>query len=180
MASVASKRSLPSVRPSSVSRYSLSGLTGWKSQMDSQVRRYQPADEDSIVAIWRAASQSAHPFLSAAFLTQEERKIREVYLPNAETWVFVQGAAVVGFIALLGDEVGAVFVHPELQRSGIGRALMDMVVGVRGTVFLDVFKANRIGRSFYDRYGFTLEREHVHHETGQPLLRLCYRGLVEW
>ena len=144
--------------------------------MDSQVRRCQPADEDSIVAIWRAASQIAHPFLSAAFLMQEERKIREVYLPNAETWVFEQGSTVVGFISLLGDEVGAVFVHPKSQRSGIGRALMDIVVGIRGKVFVNVFKANRIGRSFYDRYGFTLEREHVHDETGQPLLTLCYRG----
>ena len=147
--------------------------------MESQVRRYQPADEASIVAIWRAASQSADSFLNAAFFTQEERRICEVYLPNAETWVFEQGTAVVGFIAMLGNEVGAIFVRPESQRAGIGRTLMDTVVDIRGTVFLDVFKANRIGRSFYDRYGFTLEREHVHDETGQPLLRLCYQGLVE-
>ena len=56
---------------------------------------------------------------------------------------------------------------------------MDMVVGVRSTVFVEVFKANRIGRGFYYRYGFTLESEHVHDETGQPLLRLCYRCVVE-
>ena len=144
--------------------------------MDGHIRPYQPADGDSIIAVWLAANQMAHPFLTDEFLAWEKRKIREVYFPNADIWVFEREATIVGFVALIGDEVGAIFVHPAAQRSGIGHALMDMAVGLRGEVFLDVFKANPIGCAFYDRYGFTIEYEHNHEETGQPLLRLCYRG----
>ncbi len=78
------------------------------------------------------------------------------------------------FIAVIGNEVGGIFVHPGAQRKGIGKALMDVAVQLRGEVFLDVFKSNWLGRSFYDRYGFSIEYEHIHEETRQPLLRLCY------
>ncbi len=39
---------------------------------------------------------------------------------------------------------------------------------------MEVFKANRIGRDFYRRYGFAFMEEHIHEETGEPLLRLVY------
>ena len=147
-----------------------------KTQMDGHIRPYQPADDDSIIAVWFAASQIAHPFLTDEFLAREKRRMREVHLLNADIWVFERQAQTIGFVALIGDEVGAIFVHPGAQRVGIGHALMDMAVRRRGEVFLDVFKANWLGRAFYDRYGFSIEYEHIHEETGQPLLRLCYRG----
>ena len=140
-----------------------------------QVRRYQSGDDDQIVAAWRAASAFAHPFLPPEFFADEAQKIREVYLPNAKTWVCVEGSAVVGFIAVLDDEVGGLFVHPAVWRRGAGRSLMDTVVAeAYGAVSVEVFKANRIGRAFYDSYGFKFEREHVCETTGQPVLRLSY------
>jgi putative acetyltransferase len=36
----------------------------------------------------------------------------KLYLPNADTWVAETNGAVVGFIALLGNFVGAIFVEP--------------------------------------------------------------------
>ncbi len=144
--------------------------------MNGTTRLYRPSDDDAIISVWLAASQIAHPFFTDAFFADEERKIREVYLPNAETWVFEQQATIVGFVASVGDEVGGLFVHPNSQRLGIGTALMDLVVNRRGEVFLDVFKANEIGRAFYDRYGFVTEREHIHEDTGHPQLRLRYRA----
>jgi putative acetyltransferase len=39
---------------------------------------------------------------------------------------------------------------------------------------VEVFKANTIGRSFYEKYGFRLIEELVDAETGQPVLKLRY------
>jgi putative acetyltransferase len=138
------------------------------------IRPYAEQDVDALIEVWRAASQIATPFLSAEFLAQEADNIRNLYLPNAETWVIDSEDTVAGFIALIGDEVGAIFVHPNYQGQSLGRALMDHAVSLRKSLFLDVFKENAVGRRFYDRYGFQYENEHTHEETGQQLLRLVF------
>jgi putative acetyltransferase len=138
------------------------------------IRPYAERDVEALIEVWRAASQIATPFLSAEFLVQEADNIRNLYLPNAETWVIESGDTVAGFIALIGDEVGAIFVHPDHQGQSLGRALMDYAVSLRNSLFLDVFKENAVGRRFYDRYGFQYENEHTHKETGRQLLRLVF------
>ena len=94
----------------------------------------------------------------------------------AETWVYEDEERVVGFIALIGDEVGAIFVYPEMQGHGVGRALMDHARGLRDKLELNVFKQNEKGRRFYDRYGFRFVSEHVNEQTGRPELRLELTG----
>ena len=138
------------------------------------IRPYAPADTGRIVSIWQAASALATPFLEPAFLAREADNIRRLYLPVAETWVCVHAGMPVGFMSLLGDEVGALFVHPAEHGGGHGRALMDQAVALRGSVYLDVFEDNAIGRRFYEGYGFGFDRAHVHEETGFLLHRLTY------
>ena len=136
------------------------------------IRAYKEDDKEILVEIWRAATEIATPFLPADFIAGEPDNIRNLYLPNAETWVYETAESVVGFIALIGNEVGAIFVHPIVQGQGVGRALMDHAASLRDSLCLDVFKENAIGRRFYDRYGFQLENEHVHEPTGHLLVHL--------
>ena len=136
------------------------------------IRLYEDRDLEDILTAWAAASEIAHPFLTKEFLAQERENIPNVYLPNAETWVYEDGGRVVGFVALIGNEVGAIFVHPNQQRKGVGCILMDKARELRDELEVEVFKANQIGRSFYERYGFVHLQEKVHDQTGFDLLRL--------
>ena len=136
------------------------------------IRNYQASDVGDVLAVWEAATKVAHPFLNDDFLAQERHNIPNVYLPNAETWIWEMEGRVVGFIALIGNEVGAIFVEPRLHGSGIGRALMDHARDLRSELEVEVFEGNAIGRSFYKRYGFELMHEKVHEQTGFNLLRL--------
>jgi putative acetyltransferase len=138
------------------------------------IRKYRESDCEALIEVWFAASQVATPFLSDEFLAEERDKIRKIYLSKAETWVFEIEDTVAGFIALIGNEVGALFVHSKLQGRGIGRALMDHAAGLRDSLYLDVFKENAVGCRFYDRYGFRFEREHVHEQSGHSQIRLVY------
>ena len=140
------------------------------------IREYRPSDLDDVLDTWEAASAVAHRFLAEEFLRQERHNIPNVYLPIAETWVWEVEGAVVGFIALIKNEVGAIFVHPSYHGSGIGRALMDKARALRGNLEVEVFERNAIGRAFYDRYGFVLLNKHVHEPTGQAVLRLALRA----
>lgn len=57
-------------------------------------REDQPADRDDVLRVWVDAS------------ALERKSIRNVYLPGAETWVWEADGRVVGFISLLGNEIG--------------------------------------------------------------------------
>lgn len=136
------------------------------------IRAYQPADLDDVLSVWSRASELAHPFLGEAFASAERENIATVYIPNAETWVWEQSGRVVGFIALLGNEVGGLFVDPDFHGTGVGRALMDHARARRGPLEVEVFTSNVIGRAFYAKYGFTLMHQMTHAETGLAIMRL--------
>jgi putative acetyltransferase len=136
------------------------------------IRKYNAEDLAELLDVWYDASQIGHPFLSRDFLDQERRTVIQEYLPNAETWVFEEEGQVVGFIALIGNEVGGIFVTPRRHGQGIGRALMDHARASRNHLDVEVFEANEIGRAFYHAYGFKVIRPVVHEETGEPVLRL--------
>jgi len=140
------------------------------------IRTYDPNDQPELLEVWLRASRLAHPFLDDAFLEQEHRDIVNRWLPIAETWVFEEAGHVAGFIALIGHEVGAIFVDPARHGRGIGRRLMDHARRLRGELEVEVFEANAIGRSFYDAYGFEPVGRSVHGPTGQRVLRLKLRG----
>jgi putative acetyltransferase len=138
------------------------------------IREYVDKDCEGVIEAWHAASLVATPFLSDKFMSEERGNIRTNWLPLAETWVSEVDDTVAGFISLIGNEVGAIFVHPDYQGRGIGRELMDHAVSLRDELFLDVFEENNIGRRFYDRYGFQFENKHLHDDTGHMQLRLSY------
>jgi putative acetyltransferase len=144
--------------------------------MTGRLRPYEASDQDQIVTAWLAASRVAHSFLSEAFLDQEAKNIRDVYLPNAVTWVYELDGIVVGFISLIENEVGGIFLDPTFHGQGIGRVLMDKAVELCGDLILEVFEQNTIGRRFYKRYGFLEESRSVHVATGQTLIRLTFQA----
>ena len=143
-----------------------------RSEPPATIRPYRDEDRDTVLHIWLTANAVAHPFLGEDFLCTEQDKVRDVYLPAAETWVAEADGRVVGFISLLGHQVGGLFLAPAWHGRRIGKALMDKAVAERGTLELDVFAANEIGRRFYDRYGFVDADNYLHAPTGQRVLRL--------
>jgi len=136
------------------------------------LRPYEPADCEQLLDVWARASTLAHSFLSKAFIEQERRNIPTVYLPVAETWVWAVDGRVTGFISLIGNEVGALFVDPDCHRGGIGRSLIEQARTLRGDLEVEVFERNALGRRFYEHVGFKLIERKIHEPTGFELLRL--------
>ncbi|MCZ4695007.1 GNAT family N-acetyltransferase [Ancylomarina euxinus] len=139
------------------------------------IRKYIESDIDEILEVWYQASRMAHPFLDADFMGMEKRNIRDVYIPNTSTWVYINEGLILGFISMMGNEVGAIFVRPDYHGKGIGRQLMDFVSDFHDIMEVEVFERNVVGRAFYDRYGFELLEELVHKETNNRLLRLRFK-----
>ncbi|MDH3463916.1 MAG: GNAT family N-acetyltransferase, partial [Acidimicrobiia bacterium] len=76
------------------------------------IRPYAADDIDEVLDVWLRASRIAHHFLSDEFFAQEESEVRETWMTIADTYVYEHQGKVVGFIAMLENEVGAIFVDP--------------------------------------------------------------------
>jgi len=96
------------------------------------IRTYRTDDADALVPIWRKANALAPAFLPQEFVAQVAQDMRKIYLPNAETWVLEDDGTPVGFIALIDDEIGGLFLDPSFHGKGLGKTMVDQAVGLRG------------------------------------------------
>ena len=138
------------------------------------IRPYQDHDINELLDVWYAASSLAHPFLPAAFQKQERENIRNIYIPNTRTWVYLVANELVGFISMIDNEIGAIFIKPTYHGQGIGTKMVNYVAQFHKTLEVEVFKANKIGRPFYDKYGFVYLSEYLHEATNNQVLRLKF------
>lgn len=142
--------------------------------MKAHIRQYKVSDLEAVLNSWEVATRLAHPFMTDEFIAQERTNVAEIYMPNTDTWVAELEGEVKGFIALMGNEVGAIFLQPNCHGQGVGKALMDKAQEIHGNLEVEVFKVNNIGRNFYSEYGFEQLEEKLHEPTGQQVLRLKF------
>lgn len=136
------------------------------------IRKREENDVDTIINIWFESQNLAHPFLEKSFVEKVRKDLREIYLPNTDTWVYEEEGKIVGFISMIENEIGGLFVKPDHHSKGIGSKLVDLVRMDHENLEVEVFEKNRIGRSFYLKYGFTEIKTYYHKESNQMMLRL--------
>jgi putative acetyltransferase len=118
------------------------------------IRAYAPENLDQLVGIWERASRVGHPFLSEHDLQEQKTLVREVYLPNADNWVAFGDGKPLGFIGLIENLVGGLFVEPGAHRRGIGRSLIDHATVLKGVLQVEVYAKNDAALGFYQHMGF--------------------------
>ncbi|MDF1777689.1 MAG: GNAT family N-acetyltransferase [Rhizobiaceae bacterium] len=138
------------------------------------IRKFKPEDTEGVVASWRSASELAHPFLTETFLEKEDHDLRNAYLALAETWVCEADGRVVGFIAMIENVIGGLFIDPHYHGRGFGRALVDRALAEKGPLEVEVFRDNAIGRRFYQAYGFQRQSVSLHEPSGQVTILMTF------
>lgn len=96
-------------------------------------------------------------------------------MPASEITVAERNGGVIGFIALLGDFVGGLFVAPTAHRTGVGRALIADAAKYKGLLEVEVYEANVTAHTFYLACGFVDmgRRDFDDHGRALPLVRMC-------
>ena len=114
------------------------------------IRKLQESDINRVATIWFTVNITAHNFISAQYWMDHFEIVQEMF-PQAEVYVYEEGAGIQGFIGLQEDYIAGIFVSGEAQSSGIGRRLIHFAKGVR----------------FYQREGFEISGEHTEQNTGE-------------
>lgn len=138
------------------------------------IRKHKPSDLGAILNVWLQASTLAHPFLKDEFVETVKKAMRETYIPNSETWVYVENSVILGFIGMQGNEIGGLFVLPIHQSKGVGRTLVNFILEQHDQLEVEVFEKNKIGIPFYTKFGFTTYKQYIMEETGEQVFRMKF------
>jgi len=140
------------------------------------IRKHTPEDLESLLEIWFDAQALAHPFLSTEFLEQVKVDMRHKYMPGSNTWVYLKEGEIKGFISMMENEIGGLFVAPDAHKQGIGRQLVEYIRPQFDALEVEVFEKNEIGKAFYYKHGFELMKSYFHEGSEHEVLRLKLPG----
>jgi ribosomal protein S18 acetylase RimI-like enzyme len=126
-----------------------------------QIRPYQDADEQGVIALWKEALPDAAPHNDPATAIRKKLAVdRELFLVAAVDGAVV-GTVMGGYDGHRGW-VYAVAVDPRFRRRGIGAALirrLEVILAERGClkVNLQVRASNAGVIAFYEKLGYGVE-----------------------
>lgn len=137
--------------------------------VETTIRAYEAStDLETLSTIWFEASVLAHPFIGEERLREQRLLIETKYLPDAETWVACRAGVPVGFVSLLDNFIGGLFVAPGQQGHGIGRALVAHALQQKGELLLEVYTSNAQALRFYESLGFEEQSRRARDDEGMP------------
>ena len=70
---------------------------------------------------------------------------------------------------MLENEIGGLFVDPKHHSKGIGTSLVNHIKQFHKELEVEVFEKNKIGKPFYEKYGFKLIKEYIHEGSNEKV-----------
>ena len=139
------------------------------------IRRFEPADMEETLRVFRAACLPSHPFLKPEFIQKSERTMRDRTLLEFETDV-VDDGGIRAFLCRKNAFIEALFVDPPSQQRGVGKRLLDHLKAQSSVVHLTVFAQNPRAIKFYQREDFFAVKVSEHCETGETIVLLKWEA----
>ena len=130
------------------------------------IRKLQNVDINKVVDIWLKTNLEAHDFIPGQYWTSNYEAVKKM-LPQAEVYVYEDNKIIQGFVGVRDEYIEGIFVSDKMKSHGIGKALLDYIKGKKARLQLNVYQKNVRAMSFYQREGFTIQREQRDEFTGE-------------
>ena len=119
-----------------------------------RIRRAQADDVAAVARLFRAVRRACLPYLPDLHTAEEDLGFfRDRVFAGCEVWV-AQADAVDGFVAFRTGWVDHLYIRPERQRLGLGKALLAVSMENNTSMKLWVFQRNATAIDFYRANGF--------------------------
>ena len=123
--------------------------------MSVTLRQLTRDEMDQVAVVHRTAFDERLPWLAGRHTPDQDRAyFRDRVFAECTVWGALDDA-LVGFIAFRPGWVDQLYVLPEWQGHGIGRALLHIAMTASASLRLWTFQRNAGARRFYERLGFT-------------------------
>jgi len=125
------------------------------------IRKFVENDYPRIFEIYAHSKLDELRFEKRKFnlLPLEDDEKRLIEFKESDIYVY-EDEQVIGYAALCGTEIRALFVHPDARGRGIGKSLLEFLLSnIEGIAFLYVAKTNVPAKNLYVSYGFKVVDE---------------------
>ena len=130
--------------------------------MQSIIRLYKPEDFEAITRLWFDAQKAAMPKLMLRMGYEFDDAcefFRKAVVTENQIWVYERDDVRLGFLAIQGEFIDRLYVHPAYHRRGIGQALLEKARQLLPKhMWLYTHVANKMARSFYEKNDFVAEK----------------------
>jgi len=123
------------------------------------IRRLQPVDADRVAHVLRISFDDRLPWLAGLHTPEEDRNFVTDHLFQTCALWGVEDGGIFGFIAFKPGWVEQLYILPDRQGRGAGRALLAVAKEASTKLDLWTFQRNMGARRFYEREGFVAIEE---------------------
>lgn len=130
------------------------------------IRKFKIEDTTKVMTIWTKGNFKAHNFIEKDYWLMNFNRVKNEYLLQSTTYVYIEDGEIKGFISLLEEGyIGALFVKEEFKRQGIGRKLINYCKERNNRLTLNVYEKNINAILFYVSMGFKNKKIGINNET---------------
>lgn len=126
------------------------------------IRAYRLEDFDPVTILWRISREKSVPefqMMKGHFFYEDQNYFQNHILKENQVWVATLGDQPVGFMAINGEFIDQLYIHPNHWRQGIGQALLDFArQSSPEHLWLYTLQINANARAFYEKNGFVAEK----------------------
>lgn len=144
-----------------------------------KIRKGRPEDVPRAFAIWSAAVDATHGFLTPADRAEIDAMVAQDFLPHVELWLAVDADdRPQGFLVMDGEMIDALFVDPAVHGRGIGTALLEHALSLAPNAVVDASEQATNALPFYEARGFVRTGRSPNDPQGRPypIVHLRYVG----
>lgn len=135
------------------------------------IREFSIKDTAAVMQVWIETIVVAHDFVNANYWHDAIENMRNNYILNSKSYVYLKDGGIVGFISIIEENtIGAVFVEKPFQGKGIGEALLEHVKTKYDKLYISVFEKNKSAQKFLTNRGFKFEYKQHDVNTGEEEL----------
>lgn len=132
------------------------------------IRNLKQEDLTKVMTIWTKGNFSSHNFIEKDYWLENFNKVKNYYISNSDTYVYVEKEEVKGFISVFQNNyIGALYVKQQEQRKGIGRKLINYCKEKYENLELKVYDKNGNAIAFYMAMGFKNAGIQIDSNTGE-------------
>ncbi len=140
------------------------------------IREAKRSERSALLDLWERSVRATHSFHDEAEIQFLRPLVRNA-LAVLELWAAFdesEGEQLLGFIALEGSTLEAIFLDPRFLRRGIGTRLIEHARQLKGRLTVDVNEENPNAKQFYLANGFVVIGRSERDAAGlpHPLLHL--------
>jgi GNAT superfamily N-acetyltransferase len=132
------------------------------SPIELVIREYEPQDFDAVTILWRISREKSVPefqMMKGHFFYEDQNYFQDHILKENQLWVVQVNNHPVAFMAMNGDFIDQLYIHPDYWRRGIGQRLIEFARERSPEhLWLYTLQVNVNARAFYEKNGFVAEK----------------------